>query len=266
MTPNEATAAAVRFDGVGLDKGGRPVVDRLDWAVGPGERWVVLGPNGSGKTSTVMLAAAYDHPTRGTVDVLGCRLGRVDVRALRLRIGLVSASVAKLLRPTVQAADVVMTARFGALEPWWHHYSGADRARAHGLLADAGFDYLADAPFGVLSEGERQQVLLARALMNQPELVLLDEPAAGLDLGARERLLQRLAALAADPDTPPIVFVTHHVEEVPVGFTHALLLRAGRAVAEGPLDEALTSETLSAAFGLRLRLARDGGRFACRAM
>jgi iron complex transport system ATP-binding protein len=258
--------AAVRFDGVGLDKGGRLVVAGLDWAVRPGERWVVLGPNGSGKTSTVMLAAAYDHPTRGTVEVLGCRLGRVDVRRLRLRIGLVSASVAKLLRPTVRAADVVMTARFGALEPWWHEYTDADRARARSLLAEAGFAYLADAPFGVLSEGERQQVLLARALMNEPELVLLDEPAAGLDLGAREQLLQRLTALAADPGTAPVVFVTHHVEEIPMGFTHALLLQAGRAVAEGPLDDALTSDTLSAAFGLRLRLARDGGRFACRAI
>jgi iron complex transport system ATP-binding protein len=258
--------AAVRFDGVGLDKGGRPVVDGLDWAVQPGERWVVLGPNGSGKTSTIMLAAAYDHPTRGTVDVLGCRLGRVDVRVLRLRIGLVSASVAKLLRPSVRAADVVMTARFGALEPWWHQYADGDRARARSLLAEAGFADLADASFGVLSEGERQQVLLARALMNEPELVLLDEPAAGLDLGAREQLLQRLTALAADASTPPVVFVTHHVEEIPVGFTHALLLRGGRAVAAGPLDETLSSEALSTAFGLRLRLARDGGRFACRAI
>jgi iron complex transport system ATP-binding protein len=258
-------APALRFADVGLDKGGRAVVDGLDWVVGDGERWVVLGPNGSGKTSTVMLAAAYDHPGRGTLDVLGHRLGRVDVRTLRLRIGLVSASVAKLLRPSLPAADVVMTARFGALEPWWHEYSDDDRRRARKLLDEAGFGYVADRPFGVLSEGERQQVLLARALMSEPSLLLLDEPAAGLDLGARERLLRRLAALAADPATPPVVFVTHHVEEIPPGFTHCLLLRGGRAVASGPLRATLTSAALSDAFGLPLRLREEEGRFACRA-
>ncbi|HEV7887837.1 MAG TPA: ATP-binding cassette domain-containing protein, partial [Acidimicrobiales bacterium] len=221
--------------------------------------------NGSGKTSSVMLAAAYDHPTRGTVDILGCRLGRVDVRALRLRIGLVSASVSKLLRPGVRAADVVMTNKHGALEPWWHHYDDEDRRRARKLLDDAGFGYVADQQFGTLSEGERQQVQLARALMNEPELVLLDEPAAGLDVGGREVLLRRLTHLAAEASTPPLVLVTHHVEEIPPGFSHALLFRAGRAIAQGPLESALTSESLSAAFGLGLQLRREAGRFTCRA-
>ena len=257
---------ALRFDDVGLDKGGRPVLDGLHWSVEQGERWVVLGPNGSGKTSAVMLAASYDHPTRGTVDVLGHRLGRVDVRALRLRIGLVSASISKLLRPTIDAADVVMTAQFGALEPWWHEYDDDDRRRARKLLDDAGFGYVAEQPFSVLSEGERQQVQLARALMNDPELVLLDEPAAGLDVGGRERLVRRLAQLAQDPSTPPMVFVTHHAEEIPPGFTHALVLRAGRVVSMGPLREALTSDALSTAFGLPLRLTEEEGRFACRAI
>jgi iron complex transport system ATP-binding protein len=257
--------AAVRFQGVGLDKGGRPVLDGLDWTVAEGERWVVLGPNGSGKTSSVMLAAAYDHPTRGTVDVLGHRLGRVDVRSLRLRIGLVSAFISKLLRPGVAAADVVMTARFGALEPWWHSYDDEDRRRARKLLDDGGFGYVADHPFGVLSEGERQQVQLARALMNEPELVLLDEPAAGLDVGGREQLVRRLHQLASDPATPPMVFVTHHVEEIPPGFTHVLLLRAGRVVAQGPLPVTLTSAAMSEAFGLGLRVAHEDGRFTCRA-
>jgi iron complex transport system ATP-binding protein len=262
------TGAALCFAGVGLDKGGRAVVDGLDWTVDAGERWVVLGPNGSGKTSTVMLAAAYDHPSRGTVDVLGARLGRVDVRKLRLRIGLVSASIGKLLRPGVTAADVVMTARFGALEPWWHDYDADDRRRARTLLDDGGFGHVADQPFGVLSEGERQQVQLARALMNDPELVLLDEPAAGLDVGGRERLVRRLHQLAADPATPPIVFVTHHVEEIPPGFTHGLVLRGGRTVAQGPLDDTITSDAMSAAFGLGLRVERDRdtGRFTCRAV
>lgn len=255
----------ISMSSVELDREGAAVLRGVDWTVGPGERWVVLGPNGSGKTSLLMLAAAYDHPTRGVVHVLGHRLGRVDVRALRLRIGLVSAFVAKLIRAGVTARDVVMTALFGALEPWWHEYSDDDRLRAVKLLDDAGFGYLADRAFGVLSEGERQQVLLARALMNEPELVLLDEPAAGLDMGGRERLVRRLAQLAEDASTPPMVFVTHHVEEVPPAFTHALVLREGRVVTAGPVEQAMTSETLSHAFGLRLVLERVQGRFTCRA-
>jgi iron complex transport system ATP-binding protein len=258
-------APALQFADVGLDKGAAPVLEALNWCVQAGERWVVLGPNGSGKTSTIMLASAYDHPTRGTVHILGNRLGRVDVRALRPRIGLVSASVGKLLRPGVTAAEVVMTARYAALETWWHDYTDDDRLRARKLLDDAGFGHTADRPFGVLSEGERQQVQLARALMGDPELMLLDEPAAGLDVGGRERLVRRLAQLAADPATPPTVFVTHHVEEVPPGFTHALLLRAGRVVAQGALHDTLTSATLSATFGLDLRLREEDGRFTCRA-
>jgi iron complex transport system ATP-binding protein len=257
---------AVQFDRVSLDRGARPVVCDVDWSVGDGERWVVLGPNGSGKTSMLLLAGAYDHPTRGTVHVLGHRLGRVDVRALRLRIGFVSASISKLLRFELRAADVVMTGKYAALEPWWQEYTDADRSRARSLLADAGFGYTADRPFGVLSEGERQQVQLARALMGHPELVLLDEPNAGLDVGARERLLHRLAALAADPTTPPVVLVSHHVEEIPLDFTHALLVRDGQVVAQGPLPDALTSDTLSACFGLKLRLSAEDGRFACRAV
>jgi iron complex transport system ATP-binding protein len=257
---------AVAFQRVDLDRDSAPVLRQVDWAVQQGERWVVVGPNGSGKTSMLMLAAAYDHPTRGVVHVLGHRLGRVDVRALRLRIGLVSAFVGKLIRPGVLARDVVMTARFGALEPWWHEYADDDRLRARKLLDDGGFGYLADRPFGVLSEGERQQVQLARALMNEPELVLLDEPAAGLDVGGRERLVRRLAQLAADPHTPPMVFVTHHVEEIPPAFTHALVLRDGAVVRAGPLDDTLTSDALSEAFGLRLAVERADGRFTCRAI
>jgi iron complex transport system ATP-binding protein len=197
--------------------------------------------------------------------VLGRRLGRVDVRELRQHVGLVSASVGKLLRPGVTAAEVVMTARYAALEPWWHDYTDDDRRRARTLLDDAGFGYVADRPFGVLSEGERQQVQLARALMGDPELLLMDEPAAGLDVGGRERLVRRLAHLANDADTPPLVFVTHHVEEVPPGFTHVLLLRSGRATAQGLLHETLTSDNLSATFGLALRLQHEDGRFTCRA-
>src|SRR5579871_1444008 len=212
-------------------------LDGVDWTVGAGERWVVLGPNGSGKTTLLQLAGGHLHPTVGSVAILGQRVGRVDLRLLRTRIGLVSAAVTRSLRPGVAAVDVVMTGRYAALETWWQEYTDDDRHRARGLLEQAGFGHVADRAFGVISEGERQQVLLARALMGHPELILLDEPAAGLDVGGRERLVRSLARLAGDPHTPPMVFVTHHVEEIPPAFTSALLLRNGHLVASGPIDE-----------------------------
>jgi iron complex transport system ATP-binding protein len=246
---------------------GEPVVllDGLDWTVRPGERWVVLGPNGAGKTTLLRVASLHLHPTAGRVEVLGHELGRVDVRWLRRRIGLVSPALADMLRPDVPALDVVMSAREAALETWWHTYGPEDRARACELLARTGTAHLADRRFGALSSGERQRVLLARSLWGDPGLVLLDEPTAGLDLGGREELIARLAALARDPGTPPTVLVTHHVEEIPPGFTHALLLRGGRAVAAGPLDAVLTAEALGRLFGLPLVLDRRDGRWAARA-
>ena len=257
--------AALSFDAVDLDRVSTPILRDVGFTVRPGERWAVLGPNGSGKTTLLELASGYLHPTRGSVEVLGERLGRTDVRALRPRVGLVSASVAKMLQPGLSGTDVVMSAAHGALEPWWHRYDDADRARARDLLEVAGFGHVAERPFGVLSEGERQQVLLARTLMARPELLLLDEPAAGLDLGGRERLVARLASLAADRSAPPVVLVTHHVEEIPAGFDHVLLLRDGEVVAAGPIGEALRAGTLSATFGLRLHLDRSDGRWSCRA-
>jgi iron complex transport system ATP-binding protein len=262
----EVEREALRFSGVEVTRGDVQVLRGIDWVVGGRDRWAVLGPNGSGKTTMLQLASGYLHPTHGTVDILGNRLGRVDVRRLRERIGMVSAAVAKMLVPKVTARDVVMSARHAALEPWWHHYDAEDGAQARRLLADAGFAAVADRPFGALSEGERQQVLLARTLMADPELLLLDEPAAGLDVGGRERLVSRLTRLAVDPDAPPLVLVTHHVEEIPAHFSHVLLLREGRIVAAGPVAEALTSDSLSACFGLPLRLAGEAGRWTCRAI
>jgi iron complex transport system ATP-binding protein len=256
---------ALRFEGVDVVRGQALVLRDVSWVVRAGERWAVIGPNGSGKTTLLQLASGYLHPTRGTVAILGHHLGRVDVRRLRQRIGLVSASVAKMLVPTVSAEDVVMSARHAALEPWWHEYTAADHADARALLARAGFLAVADRPFGVLSEGERQQVLLARTLMAEPDLLLLDEPAAGLDIAGRERLLSRLAQLAAEASSPPIVLVTHHVEEVPAHFSHLLLLRQGAVVASGPLATTMTADNLSASFDLRLELEAVDGRWACRA-
>ncbi len=258
-------AVALAFDHVDLDRVGTPVLHGVDLQVRAGERWAVLGPNGSGKTTLVQLASGYLHPTRGRVTILGSTLGRVDVRALRLRIGLVSASVAKLVVPSLTGLDIVVSAAHGALEPWWHRYDHDDVDKARGLLDAAGFGYVADRPFGVCSEGERQQILLARSLMRDPELLLLDEPAAGLDVGGRERLVGRLADVAADPAGPPVVLVTHHVEEIPPGFDRLLLLRDGRVSAAGPLVDTLTDANLSAAFGLALRVSGSDGRWSCTA-
>jgi iron complex transport system ATP-binding protein len=231
--------------------------------VAAGERWALLGPNGSGKTTLLKVVGSTLWPTAGTVEILGERLGRVDMRELRKRIAVVSASVSRTLRPELSALDVVLTGRHAALETWWNEYDDADRREAAELLADAGFgsEGFAERPFGLLSEGERQQVLLARALMSSPDLLLMDEPAAGLDLGARERLLGQLGALAADPDVPPLVLVTHHLEEIPSGVTHAALMRGGQLVASGAIDDVLTGPAVSEAFGVEVAVDRRGGRW-----
>jgi iron complex transport system ATP-binding protein len=221
----------------------------------------VLGANGSGKTSLIRLAAGYLHPTAGAVTVLGHRLGRVDVRALRRGIGLASGALGAMLRPGVTAVDAVMTGKHAALEPWWHEYTDDDRARAVSLLERMGCGGLVDQPLGTLSDGERQRVQLARTLMISPGLLLLDEPTAGLDLGGREDLVARLTELAVDPASPPTVLVTHHVEEIPPGFTHLLLLRAGAVLAAGPLPSTLTASSLGACFGGPIHLEQRDGRW-----
>jgi iron complex transport system ATP-binding protein len=244
---------------------GTVVLDDVDWVVLPGERWVILGPNGSGKTTLLTLAGARLWPSSGSVEILGARLGRVDVRTLRPRISLVSGSVTRQLRADLPARDVVASGRFGALETWWNTYSDQDWAQADRLLAEAGFASIGSRPFGVISEGERQHVLLARALMSRPELLLLDEPAAGLDLGARERLVSRLGVLAADPESPPMVLVTHHCEEIPRGFTHAGLVRQGKLVASGPLQRVITSSLVSDCFDIDVTVGQRDGRWWSRA-
>jgi iron complex transport system ATP-binding protein len=247
------------------DGGQSWALDGVSLTVQAGERWVVLGPNGCGKSTLVQIVTGWLHTSQGGVEILGARLGQgVDWRRHRQRIGVVSASFAKLLRPDVVARDVVMTAVYAALEPWWHVYTEEQRTRAYDLLHAGGFGYLADRRFGALSEGERQQVLLARTLMGRADLLVLDEPAAGLDLGARERFVGRLAELAGAPTTAPIVLVTHHLEEIPAGFTHALLLRRGREVAQGPIAAVLTSENVSDTFGVAVDVDRIGGRWSAR--
>src|SRR6478735_11259379 len=233
----------------------------MSWKVLPGQRWLVLGANGSGKTTLLRIASMYEHPSSGNVDVLGERLGRTDVRVLRRRIGYMSPALAAQFRGDLRCLDIVMTAKYAALEPWWHRYDDADRQRARSCLEQLGIGRLAERSFSTLSSGERQRVLLARTLMPEPGLLLLDEPTAGLDLAGREDLVAGLAELAADPTTPATVLVTHHGEEIPVGFTHLLLLADGRVTAAGPLDEVLDAARLSACFGLPLGLEHRHGRW-----
>lgn len=253
--------SALTLDHVSFVRAGRAILDDVTLGVATHERWVVLGANGSGKTTLLRIASLYEHPTSGEVTVLGERLGRTDVRVLRRRIGYTSAALAAQLRPDLSARDIVMTARHAALEPWWHRYDDEDRRRAVDCLDRMGVADFADRSFGTLSSGEQQRVLLARTLMNDPAVVLLDEPSARLDLAGREQLVGALGELAADPDAPPVVLVTHHVDEIPDGMTHVLLLRNGRTVTSGGLHEHLTSDSLSACFGLDLELERrDDGR------
>jgi iron complex transport system ATP-binding protein len=260
-----STVRVLDLEDVGVRIDGRTVLAGVDWTIEPRQRWVVLGPNGSGKTTLLRVASLYLYPTSGTVRVLGETAGRVDVRRFRTRIGLASAALAQQLRPELTARDVVMTARHGALEPWWHDYDDADRAKAEALLDRFGVGDRADQVFGTFSSGERQRVQLARTLMTDPELVLLDEPTAGLDLGGREDLLLRLTGLARDPSTPPLVLVTHHADEIPDGFTHALVLGFRRVVAQGPIDDVLTGPVLTDAFGLPLTVEHRDGRWSARA-
>lgn len=255
MTP----ALALRQVGVRRDD--RWLLRDIDWRVGRDERWVVLGPNGCGKTTLVQVAAMFLHPTVGEVELLGEVLGRTDVRRLRRRVGLTSSALASQFRSTLSATDVVMTALRGALEPWWHTYDDADRLAARAALARVGAIGLAQRSIGTLSSGERQRVLLARSLVSDPGIVLLDEPTAGLDLAGREQLVNDLAALARHPDTPPVVLVTHHVEEIPPGFTHLLLLRDGLVTAAGTLADTLSAATLSHTFGIELALERRDDRW-----
>ncbi|MBU6330083.1 MAG: ATP-binding cassette domain-containing protein [Acidobacteria bacterium] len=254
-------APALELLGVGLRREGVDILRAIDWTVEPGQRWVVLGRNGSGKSSLVRIGSLYLHPSCGTVRLLGHELGRIDVRGLRRRIGLASNGMADMLRADLTPTDVVMTAKNAALEPWWHTYEEADRARAVDCLSTMGVGGLATRSFASLSTGERQRVLLARTLMPEPGIVFLDEPTAGLDLAGREDLVAALGDLAADPSTPATVLVTHHVEEIPEGFTHVLMIGDGTVLRSGPLPEVLTAANLSECFGAELELEHRHGRW-----
>ncbi len=256
--------AVLDFVDVTIRRGEATLLDSVSWTVEEDERWVILGPNGAGKTTLLQVAGALIHPTDGVAGILDEVLGTVDVFELRPRIGLTSAALAERIPRSERVHDVVVSASYGVVGRWRESYDDLDHGRAVELLTEVGAVHLVDRTFGTLSEGERKRVQIARALMADPELLLLDEPAAGLDLGGREDLVSTLSVLAADPDSPATVLVSHHVEEIPPGFDNALLLRKGKVVAAGPIEQVITEDNLSAAFAMPLVLTHEDGRWSAR--
>lgn len=256
----------VRCEDVTIRRGTKLILNNVNWRVAAGERWVVLGPNGAGKTTLLQIAAGLMHPTTGTAHLLGERLGAVDVFELRPRIGFASTALAARIPKGETVLDVVRTAAYAKVGRWHEGYEEADDQRARDLLAALGVGDLLQRHYGSLSSGERKRVQIARALMPDPELLLLDEPAAGLDLGGREQLVANLSALSRDEFAPVLVMVTHHVEEIPAGFTHALLLKDGAVTAAGPIESTLTPQHLSHTFDVNLIVEHHQGRWAARAM
>jgi iron complex transport system ATP-binding protein len=259
-------AAVVDLAGVSIVRNGSTLISDITWEVDESDRWVVIGPNGAGKTTLLQVISAQIHPSSGVAGLLGEVLGTVDVFELRPRIGLTSAALAERIPRGERVHDVVVSASYAVLGRWREQYDDLDHERADELLAQLRIDRLADRTFGTLSEGERKRVQIARALMTDPELLLLDEPAAGLDLAGRETLVNTLGELAQDQYAPATVLVTHHVEEIPAGITHAMLLKGGSIVAAGPLNDTLTAENLTKTFDVELSLAEADGRWSARAV
>lgn len=251
----------VEFSEVNLVRQGRRILSDISFTIAEGERWVVLGPNGAGKSSLFSIASAQMRPTSGIVRIFGQTLGLCDMRKLRKRIGISSDSIRAHIRNDLLAHEVVLTGLYGDLAPWWHSYSAQDEHRAQALLELAGVGHLSRHPFGTLSAGESQQILIARALMMDPELLFLDEPTSGLDLGARERFLSRLAVIANQHRTLPLLIITHHVEDIPSSTTHALMLREGAIVAAGDVDKVLTNDNISRVFDYPLAIEKSSGRY-----
>ena len=255
----------LQFTDVSVVRAGTTILDSVNWSVDDDQRWVILGPNGAGKTTLLQIAAAMLHPTRGTAEVLEEPIGGTDLFELRPRIGFASTALARKVPAGEKVLDVVMTAAYSVTGRWTEEYEAIDERRAQRVLQEWRLDHLAGRTFGTLSDGEQKRVQIARSIMTDPELLLLDEPAASLDLGAREELLRLLGGYALESSSPAIIMVTHHVEEIPLGFTHALLLSGGRVVSAGPFAEALTADTLTETFGLPIDLSEDAGRFTARA-
>ncbi|MDN5581058.1 MAG: ABC transporter ATP-binding protein [Corynebacterium sp.] len=249
---------------VTIVRDGRHVLHPVTWQVEVDERWIIIGPNGAGKTSLLTIAGARQYPSSGTARIVGETLGKTDVRELRTAVGMSSAAVAHQVPGGEKVLDLVISAGYDVMGRWRERYDRGDELRAMEILEQMGALHLGEQTWETLSEGERKRVLIARALMTDPELLLLDEPGAGLDLGGREDLVRMLGELAEDPDAPATVMVTHHVEEIPPGFTHGMILDEGRVVAQGLLEDVMTSENLTRAYHQPISLSFDDGRYFAR--
>ncbi|MDO5453551.1 MAG: ABC transporter ATP-binding protein [Corynebacterium sp.] len=254
----------IDFRDVSFIRGGRELIKDIDWRVELDERWVIIGPNGAGKTTLVRMAGAEEFPSQGVAYVLGERIGKTDMRDLRAMIGVSTSALANRIPADEKVGDLVISAGYAVLGRWMEEYDDMDLEQATETLEQVGAMHLIDRTWGTLSEGERKRVLIARAIMINPELLILDEPGAGMDLGGREDLVAYLGDLALDPDAPATVMITHHVEEIPYGFTHAMLLDEGEVVAQGLLEDVLTSENLSRTFHQPIQLDRIDGRYFAR--
>jgi iron complex transport system ATP-binding protein len=257
-------SSVLQLKGVSIVRDGNTILDDVSWTVDGTERWVILGPNGAGKTTLLQIAAALIHPSKGKATLLDQTLGRVDIFDLRPRIGFVSSAMSRRIPGDETVLNVVMTAAYSVTGRWNEEYEDIDLARANRVLREWKLESFAERRFGALSDGEQKRVLIARAVMTDPEMLLLDEPAVSLDLGSREELLHLLSEFAKSKGSPAMVMVTHHVEEIPQGFTHALLLRKGQVVAAGTLDDVVTAKLLTETFGIPLELNSHKGRYAAR--
>lgn len=257
-------APVVELVDISIVRGGSTLLDGIDWVIDESDRWVIIGPNGAGKTTLLQIVSANMHPTAGMASILDEVLGAVDVFELRPRIGVTSAALAERIPRSESVGNVIVSAGYAVLGRWTEQYDATDYERAGHLMRQLHIERLGKRTFGTLSEGERKRVQIARALMTDPELLLLDEPAAGLDLAGRESLVETLGEIISDPYAPATVLVTHHLEEIPDGMTHALLLKDGRIVAAGPIDGVLTDELLSETFDMPLHVTHDEGRWSAR--
>ena len=258
-------STVISLKDVSVVRGGKPILDRIDWTVEANQRWVIIGPNGAGKTTMLRIAAAQIHPTVGSAEILGERLGEVNVFELRTRIGFASSALASHIPNSEKVLDAVMTASYAITGRWNEKYEDIDERRARRVLGEWRLADLADRAFGTLSDGERKRAQIARSVMPDPELLLLDEPVASLDLAAREQTISTIGAYAQSPYAPAIVMVTHHLEEIPAGFTHALILSDGQIFAAGEIASTLTSDKISEAFGFGMIVTNEGGRYRARA-
>lgn len=253
------------LDGVCVVRDGKQILGPISFRIASGERWVVLGPNGAGKSTLLGVLAARIFPTKGTAQLLDQQVGRVDLSELRTRIGLASPALEAMVETDELVKDVVLTAAYAIIGRWNETYDLWDESRAVALLTTFGVRELGERRFSTLSSGEKKRVLISRALMADPELLLLDEPAAGLDVGGREDLLRRFAQFSNDPTAPASVLVTHHIEEIPIGTTHAILLKEGKIAVSGPVHSVITSEHVTAVFGLPIEVVHESSRFFARA-